>query len=1162
MMVRPVPFFLLFLVLLFTACNPVTPRPAVKIQPESATVEVGKTFKFTATETATWISSNTTVATIDNSGLATGKAPGKTTLTATTTDGRKATAQLEVKSSITITPPGGQLAPGKTLQLNASESVTWISSNTTVATISATGLVTAKALGKTTITATATATDGRKATVEIEVKAAPDLAITPAGGVLTPNKTLQLTANDTVTWTSSNTTVATVDNTGKVTAKALGKTTITATAADGRKATVEIEVKVAPAITVMGGAIQVGRTSQLVASEPVVGWSSSDTSVATIDNTGLLTGVKVGASFITATTADGRQAILPIEVKTALVITRDDSRTFLYAGDTQQYRASEPVTSWSSSDTSIFTVDATGKVTALREGTATLTAQTAEPKIATVTITVKTRLAISPVSTTLEVGNTRQLNANLPVTWSSNSNAVTVNASGLVTAVAIGQATITATSADGQTATVTLNVISSTFSSAQITAFGHTSCALNAAGEATCWGKNDVGQMGAGFISPAGPPTPVTGNLKFSSLMGTSETFICGLSTTKDIYCWGDGLTTPTIPTGLSAGMNVVSLIDTSNLARTLVCGLNAAGQVICNESYMGLNGMTVTAVAFGAQSILEEDPPHSICVLAPSGTAMCWGSPMSLFPSTPEPVTGNLNFTEIGAGHHHFCGLTTSQKVYCWSGNMTPSPILPDLNFQDLIPTGSGRICAFATNNRAYCWTKNSEPQVVKDANNTEIVFASIIGETGLPCGITATQETYCGGNKVATDVPLTAVSAGNSHVCAIRTDQKVVCWGNNEFEQLGVAARNSSVGGVSLTVPHRNIQDFKAFSLKRKLSCGIGLDDRGYCWGESPVQGLPTAVPENKSVISIAAGFVHTNSTYYACWVTVDHTAQCYGDNSRGQFGNGGINLTGPTVGNNWASLVAGYRAHTCGLTTDQKAYCWGEKGDHLGIAAIPDPVAAVPYPVQGGHTFTSLSTAENHTCGVTPEHTIYCWGSNSEGQLGNGTLTSTAVPQLVFGDLQFSTVTTGQSFTCALTLDQKAYCWGANFEGQLGDGTQFRSIVPKAVNTALQFTSISAGNGLSSLSGPDHGYVCAVATDQKVYCWGKNLGGRFGNGTMTSVHLTPTPAVGPVLFKTVVAGVFHTCGISMDNKSYCWGANSDNQLGVLSLQSSSTPILVPQP
>ena len=524
---------LLLLAVVLAACGTTVPPSvtSVKIDQGSKTLVVGQTLTLTATvkvlggaaTTVTWKSSAAAVASVDKNGKVTALKPGTAKITATSTVDKTKTNTVtitvtapEAVTGVTIDQGDQSLQTGGTVSLTATvaatggapTTVTWSSGDTSVATVDTSGMVTAVAQGTATITATSTFdnTKSDSITVTVAPPSVTSVTIDQGNKSVLVGGNVQLTATVaalggadlSVTWSSDDTSIATVDASGLVTGVAAGQAHITATSNfDNTKSdTVTLTVATAPSITSVtinegNQAINQGATVQLTVTvnaaggaDPSVTWSSDDTSIATVDGTGLVTAVAGGTAHITATSnfdnSKSSQVTVDVTPKAVTGVAIPEGDQSINVGATYQFSANvtatggaDPSVTWSSSDTSVASVDAAGLVSGVAGGTATIkaTSNFDNSQSASVTVTVVapavTSVTIDQPNQTLTAPTTAQLTATVDavggadasVNWgTSDTNVATVNSSGLVTTVCAGTATITATSNFDNTKTSQITV--------------------------------------------------------------------------------------------------------------------------------------------------------------------------------------------------------------------------------------------------------------------------------------------------------------------------------------------------------------------------------------------------------------------------------------------------------------------------------------------------------------------------------------------------------------------------------------------------------------------------------------------------------------------------------------------------------------------------------
>jgi alpha-tubulin suppressor-like RCC1 family protein len=308
------------------------------------------------------------------------------------------------------------------------------------------------------------------------------------------------------------------------------------------------------------------------------------------------------------------------------------------------------------------------------------------------------------------------------------------------------------------------------------------------------------------------------------------------------------------------------------------------------------------------------------------------------------------------------------------------------------------------------------------------------------------------------------------------------------------------------------------------------------------------------------VVAGDTHT------CARKTNGGFWCWGDNRFGQLGTGDTqqHLTPARidVGGQGATKIfvpagdgeisSDNSVFTCAIVTDGSMWCWGD--NRFGQLGLGDTQGRLsPTRIDAlGTTVAKGGNGAGHTCALTADGAVLCWGRNINGQLGTGTLSPSQVPiALDAGQPPFDRIYLGGRHTCARSNDGVLWCWGANERGQLGVGDNQDRPKPTAL------APLDAGVVRAS-AGAQHS--CLYVDDGTVYCFGDNGFAELGTGDMQGRSLPIAVGLDVSLHVSqIFAGTTHTCGISVDGSLWCWGGNRFGQLGMGDTQTRPTPTRV---
>ncbi|MFN8444277.1 MAG: hypothetical protein U0175_26075 [Caldilineaceae bacterium] len=631
------------------------------------------------------------------------------------------------------------------------------------------------------------------------------------------------------------------------------------------------------------------------------------------------------------------------------------------------------------------------------------------------------------------------------------------------------------------------------------------SCALTDAGGVQCWGLNNYGQLGDGTTVNRNVAVPVQGLASNVKSIAVGHAHACALLNNGTVRCWGQ------------------------NENAELGSGSSAA--------------FSTTPVLLPALSniVLLAAGGHHNCVVTSNGRTRCWGmnyngqlgtgsgnpqaNPVRVFGLDSTP-------TQLALGDQHSCAIVDS-GVQCWGynafgqlGNDSRNDSSTPVDVKGIGPgvialtAGRNHSCAITSGGGATCWGANYNLQLGNNSNTDSNTPVAVFGLNSGAQSISAFWE----------------------FTCTLMKQGAVKCWGKNDVGNLG----DNSATGSSIPVDVSTLQSgVLAIATGESHSCAV-LDDGGVkCWGgnsfgqrgdgqddgqESPVtvEGL------QRRTIHLSAGGNHT------CSLSNRGTEQCWGRNTFGQLGDGGNNgryQPQPVSGlDNEVAAISSGNNHTCALLNNGSAKCWGlnssyQVGDGTNLTRLTPTTVNL-----NSVSIKAITSGRRHTCALTTGGAVKCWGSNSSGQLGDGTSNFRTAPVDVLGmNDGVTAVAAGGDFTCALRQDH-LYCWGANESGQLGTGTFDAAYAPQTVS-GIEGTPIQVSAGWS--------HTCAITNQGALYCWGQNDHGELGNAT---VGPRPSPIIVNDVRSgagAVAAGLEYTCAI-VNGGAKCWGNNSSGQLG----------------
>jgi alpha-tubulin suppressor-like RCC1 family protein len=643
--------------------------------------------------------------------------------------------------------------------------------------------------------------------------------------------------------------------------------------------------------------------------------------------------------------------------------------------------------------------------------------------------------------------------------------------------------------------------------------------ALKMDGTVWAWGNNSTGQLGDGSTISRSTPVQVQG-LAGVTAISAGSSHSAALTADGSVWTWGANYRgqlgvdadNSALPVRVTTLTGVIAISASSSQTFALRndgtvwgWGANDSGQLgngTVSAPYTGISapaqvtGLTnVIGISAGGLHTLARKSDSSVWAWGDNSAGQL-GNGTTTASAVPLRIAAldNANVAAISAGYDHSMALLRDGSVLAWGGNGygnlgdgtyidRPLPVpLPQLTGIIALSTGFLQSAAVRFDGTVFTWGYDDSGQLGDGTYNQEStpILSNASG--------------------------VTLIAVGDSFMTALRTDGSVLTWGDDSQGQLGVGTR--------------------IFSATPQVVIALG------------------------PATAIAAGGIHSVA------LTADGNVWAWGNNSEGQLGNTAVSSSSTPVqvpGLSAITAIAAGYYHSLALASGGAVFAWGYNyTGELGTATTSTTSTVVQ--VSGLGTATAVAAGGGHSLALMSDGSVWAWGANDSGQLGTGAGTLTAqgtgnpTPAAAIGLSNVIAIVAGDSHSVALKSDGTVWTWGNNYGGQLGNNSTTNSPIPVQVANLSNVIAIAAGSS----------HTVAVRSDGSVWAWGTNYDGRLGDGT-TDDQLQPVPVSGLGGVARVAAGGSNTIALKQDNSVWAWGANDVGQLGDGTQAFRLTPVVV---
>lgn len=528
-------------------------------------------------------------------------------------------------------------------------------------------------------------------------------------------------------------------------------------------------------------------------------------------------------------------------------------------------------------------------------------------------------------------------------------------------------------------------------------------------------------------------------------------------------------------------------------------------------------------------RSLAASETGYSFAAIKSDGRLFTWGNNSSgqlglghttTSRTPPVLVNSDTDWEQVAVGSSHMVALKLDGSLWAWGLNSS-GQLGDGTTTSTSVPIRIGIATDWAT-----VATGSASTHALKDDGTLWAWGSNSSGRLG--DGTTANRTTP---TRIGTATDWVMIDGGNNHTLAVKADGSLWAWGANADGQVGDATQTNQLQPVPILPGNQWARVYAG----RGNSLAVRSDGTLWAWGLNSRGQLGDGSTDTQAApvqIGTDTDWREAACANHSAAIKQDKTLWSWGTDVDGELGNGSwwpqpvAEVLGPV-----RSFAGGKPGTNFTLVVRNDGSLWALGTNTDGKLGLGLPVTALirePGRIGMDADWTAVTAGQSHAAALKADGSLWTWGRNAEGQLGDGTLTSQSLPARMGVDNDWKAVAAGLNHTLAIRNDGSLWAWGSNVNGELGDGTVTQRNLPVRIGTDNDWVKLSA-----------HSHSLALKLDGSLWAWGPNLSGQVGDGSTTAV-LAPVRIGTESNWVRVSAGLDHSLALRADGSLWAWGSN----------------------